>query len=329
MTRHRNHGLGRLVARRLLVLPVVLVAVAAMTYLLVAVSPFDPMSAYEAGSAGLSAQAKDEIRAAWGMDAPTYLQFLHWLGNVLQGDLGHSRLLGGQPVLPQLGARLAPTAILVGTALALTLVGGLLAGVAAAAFRDSWVDRAIRGLSYVSVAAPSFWTGLLLLWVFSSWLGWFPAGGSANLRARDVGLVDPRYLVLPAIALAATQFAWFAMFVRNQLLEVMREDYVVFAQAQGIGRWPVLLRHALPNALLPFLTLAGVHLAEIVGGTILVETVFSWPGLGQLAVEAARAVDLPLLVGITLLGSVTVVLGNLLADVCYRVADPRIRESTA
>lgn len=316
-----------IVLRRLATLPLVLLAVAAMTYLLVAASPFEMRDAYEATGVALSPQAAADIARVWDLDGPAHEQFGRWLGNLVQGDLGHSRLLGGQPVAQQILARTLPSAVLVGAALVLILLGGLAAGVLAATFRDGPVDWLVRTASLYTVASPSFWVGLLLLWVFSVQLGWFPPGGTADLRGSDLPLISPRNLVLPAVALAGTQFAWFAMFVRNQLLEVMREDFVRFAEAQGLSRAAVMLRHALPNALLPFLTLMGAHLSELIGGAVLVETVFGWPGLGGLAVDAARAVDLPLLLGITLAGSVLIVFGNLVADLSYRLADPRVRES--
>ncbi len=316
------------ILRRLAALPVVLVAVAALTFLMVAVSPFDVRDSYERGEAALSEDTAQQIARVWDLEGPVHVQFGRWLGNVVQGDLGHSRLLGGQAVAEQLRARMAPTAILVSAALVLMLVGGLAAGVVAAAYRDGFIDWLVRGASYFTVASPSYWVGLLLVWVFAVQLGWFPPGGTADLRSTDLPLVNLRHLVLPVITLAATQFAWFAMFVRNQLLEVLGEDYVRYARSLGLPQAAVLVRHALPNALLPFLTLVGAHLAELVSGAILVETVFSWPGLGSLAVQAARAVDLPLLLGITLAGSVVIVLGNLVADLAYRVVDPRVREAT-
>lgn len=321
------HSLFRLIARRIVVLPLVLLAVAAMTFTLIALSPFDPISAYVAGTPGLSAEEKQRIAHAWGFDQPAYMQFVHWITNVLHGDLGYSRILGGQPVAEQIAARMLPTAILIISATALMIIGGLIAGIIAARFADSWIDTLIRSASYFSISAPPFWTGLILLWVFSLALGWFPAGATADLRNDHAPVIEIQYLVLPAVALAATQFAWFAMFVRDQLLEVVNDEYVLFAHAQGIRPLTVIVRHALPNALLPFLTLSGVQLSEMIGGTVLVETVFDWPGLGQLAVVAAKAVDVPLLLGITLLGSVAVVLGNLAADICYYIVDPRIRES--
>ncbi len=318
-----------MVLRRLVTLPLVLLAVAAMTFGLVAVSPYDPMAAYMAAAGSVSPETAERIARVWGFDAPMHEQFLRWLSNLLQGDLGHSRLLGGQPVGEQLLARLGPSALLVCTALALVLIGGLLAGTAAAAFRDGPFDWLVRSASYISVAAPSFWVGLLLLWVFAVVLGWLPPGGAGDLRGGALPAVSLPHLILPAVTLAGMQFGWFAMYVRNQLLEVLREDYVRFAEAQGITRMAVLLRHALPNALLPFVTLTGAQLSELIGGAVLAETVFGWPGVGSLAVEAARVVDLPLLVAITLAGSVLVVLGNLVADLGYRVVDPRVREPVA
>ena len=211
----------------------------------------------------------------------------------------------------------------------LVLVGGLVFGVLAAAFRGTFFDWFVRTLCYFNTAAPSFWVGLLALYVFSIELGWLPAGGTSDPRAVEAAGVDLAHLVLPMVILALTQYAWFTLFVRNTLLEVLREDHVQFARAQGIGEVAVLLRHALPNALIPFVTLIGTHLSELIGGTILVEAIFGWPGLGQLTLQAALGEDLPLLVGITLFASVLVVLGNLLADVLYRVMDPRVREAAA
>lgn len=315
-----------MIGRRLLVLPVVLLGVAAFTFFLARLSPRDPVQSYASVQSPVRQQTAEEIAVVWGLDQPPHRQFLTWLGNVLRGDFGNSRMLGGQPVLDEIGARLLPSALLVGAALLLVLVGGLVAGTAAAAFRDTWVDRAVRTVCYVNLAAPSFWLGLLMIWVFAIQLDWLPPGGMTDPRALDPPLVDPRHLILPALTLAAAQHAWFTLYVRNTVLAVRNDDYVRFAEASGLRRGAVLLRHALPNALLPFLTLTGAHLAELIGGTVLAETIFGWPGVGQLAVQAALAADLPLLLAITLAGSVLVVLGNLAADVSYRIADPRVRE---
>jgi peptide/nickel transport system permease protein len=314
-----------LVTRRLAVLPLILFAVAATTFALAEVSPLDPVDAYVGAEARISPERRAEIAQAWGFDQSLPERFGHWAWNVLHGDLGNSVVAGGQPVMGEILARAGTSLALIGGALILVLVGGLVFGTAAAALRGTAVDWVIRVLSYFSTAAPSFWVGLLALYVFSIELDWLPAGGPSDPRSADSGGgVDLAHLLLPTLVLALTQYAWFTLFVRNTLLEVLREDHVQFAQANGIGEIAVLVRHALPTALIPFVTLAGVHLAELVGGTILIESIFGWPGLGLLALDAARGEDIPMIVGITLVASILVVIGNLFADVAYRVLDPRV-----
>jgi peptide/nickel transport system permease protein len=317
----------RLVLRRLALLPLILLAVATTTFALAELSPFDPVDAYVGAESQVSPERRAEIAAAWGFDQSLPERFGHWLGNLAHGDLGNSIVAGGQPVLNEITARAASSLVLIGGAFVLVLIGGLFFGIVAAALRGTVVDWFIRALSYFSTAAPSFWVGLLALYLFSIELGWLPAGGTSDARATDATGIDPSHLVLPMAVLAMTQFAWFTLFVRNTLLEVLREDHVQFGRALGLSELRVLLRHALPCALIPFVTLAGVNLAELVGGTILVESVFGWPGLGLLALDAARGEDIPMIVGITLAASVLVVLGNLLADIAYRVLDPRVREA--
>lgn len=317
----------KLIVRRLAVLPVILLAVATVTFVLTEISPFDPVEAYLGAESNVSPERKAQIAHAWGFDQPLYERFGRWIGNLAQGDMGNSIVAGGQPVAGEIASRAGASFALVGGALLLVLVGGLVFGVLAAAFRGTFVDWLIRTLCYFNTAAPSFWVGLLALYVFSIQLGWLPAGGSSDPRAVDGAGVDFEHLILPLVVLSLTGYAWFTLFVRNTLLEVLREDHVQFARAQGIGEVAVLLRYALPNALIPFVTLVGTHLAELIGGTILIEKIFGWPGLGLLTFNAAVNEDIPLLVGITLCGCVLVVLGNLLADVLYRVTDPRVREA--
>lgn len=317
----------KLVAKRLLAIPIILLAVAAMTFGLTWLSPFDPITAYVGAENQVSQETRGEIARAWGLDRPVHEQFGIWISNLAQGDLGNSRLLAGQPVAEEIAARIPASMLLVGGSLVLVLVGGLVFGTLAAAFRGSVFDWLVRGLCYFNVSSPSFWIALLALFVFSVQLGWLPAGGTSDLRAETTSGLDLRYMILPMATLALTQYAWFTLFVRNTLLEVMKDDHVQFARAQGIGEAAIILRNALPNALIPFVTLTGVNLSELIGGAVLIETIFGWPGLGNLAVQAALAVDIPLLVAITLGTSVFVVLGNLLADVLYQFLDPRIRES--
>jgi len=317
----------KLILRRLAVLPLILLAVATVTFVLTEISPFDPVEAYVGAENNVSPQRKAEIAHAWGFDQPLPERFGRWIGNLAQGDMGNSVITGGQPVAAEIASRAGASIALVGGALALVLVGGLVFGVLAAAFRGTFFDWLVRTMCYFNTAAPSFWVGLLALYLFSIELGWLPAGGSSDPRAIEAAGVDFEHLILPMVVLSLTGYAWFTLFVRNTLLEVLREDHVQFARAQGIGEVAVLLRYALPNALIPFVTLVGTHLAELIGGTILIEKIFGWPGLGLLTFNAAVNEDIPLIVGITLCGCVLVVLGNLLADVLYRVMDPRVREA--
>jgi peptide/nickel transport system permease protein len=318
----------KLIVRRLAVLPLVLLAVATITFALTEISPFDPVAAYVGAENNVSPQRQAEIAHAWGFDQPIHERFGRWISNLAQGDMGTSIVAGGQPVAGEIASRASASLALVGGALVLVLVGGIVFGVLAAAFRGTVFDWLVRTLCYFNTAAPSFWIGLLALYVFSIELGWLPAGGSSDPRTVGAGGVDLDHLLLPMLILALTQYAWFTLYVRNTLLEVLREDHVQFARAQGIGEVAVLLRYALPNALIPFVTLVGTHVAELIGGTILIESIFGWPGLGLLSLKAALNEDIPMIVAITLCASVLVVLGNLLADVLYRVIDPRVRAAS-
>ncbi|MGH8905424.1 MAG: ABC transporter permease [Egibacteraceae bacterium] len=319
------------IGKRLLALPATLLAVAGITFLLAWASPYDPAEAYFAelvGQGAVTEDVKEAYERAWGLDRSMPEQFAAWLGNVVRGDLGVSRALPGQPVAEVILQRAGASAILVATSAGLALAGSLIMGVLAARFRDSWLDWAIRTMSYLNAFAPSFWVALLGIAVFAVWLGWLPATGASDPRSAGSG-IDLRHLVLPAVTLALTQHGTFTLYVRDTVLEVMREDYTAFARAQGASETRILFRQALPNALIPYVTLIGTHVPELIGGTILIESVFGWPGLGNLTREAAIAVDLPLLLAIVLAGSVLVVLGNLASDLLYRIVDPRVRESAA
>lgn len=319
------------VGRRLLALPLILFTVALLVFLLAWASPYDPAEAYVQGAVAgdaLTPELRAQFERAWGLEDPMPVQFLNWLGRVVQGDLGESRYLSGASVSDALIDRAYPSLVLLGSALAVVLIGALLAGVASAAFRDSPLDWVIRTSAYAATFVPSFWVALLAVFVFAVQLDWLPAAGASDLRSTDGGRVEFPHLILPMLTLALTQHGWFTLYVRDTLLEVLRDDYVRFAEAQGVGRVSVLFRHALPNALIPFVTLIGTHIPELIGGSILIESVFGWPGLGNLTRQAAIAVDIPLLLAIVLVGAVLVVLGNLTADLLYRVVDPRIREAT-
>ncbi|GAA3156881.1 ABC transporter permease [Planomonospora alba] len=319
-------ALGRMVAWRAAFAVPLLLAVTAGMFALAKASPFDPVRQYLGDRAVVTDPAVAErIRAEWGVDRPVLEQYTAWLGNLLQGDLGESRSLH-LPVGQVIAERLPWTLLATSAAIVLMLAGSLAAGTAAARWRGSWLDRLITGGVLANEAAPVFWLGLLAIWVFSVKLDLLPAGGLTDAASTTVEIGDlAAHMVLPVTVLAVSQSSWLVLYVRESVIGVLREDFVIGARARGLRERTVLLRHALRSALLPFLTLLGARVPELVTGAILVESVFSWPGVASASVQAALAADFPLLAALTLLGTLAVLGGNLLADVAYTLADPRVR----
>ncbi|WP_344967338.1 ABC transporter permease [Streptosporangium fragile] len=316
----------RLVAWRLAFAAPLLVAVTAGMFALAKASPFDPVRQYLGDRAMVTdPEVVERIRANWGLDRPVLEQYAAWAGNLLRGDLGDSRSLH-LPVAQVIAERLPWTLLATSAAIALMLAGSLVAGTLAAWRQGSWLDRVITGGAFANEAAPVFWSGLLAIWIFSVQLGWLPAGGLTGARSSTVEAADVAvHMILPVTVLAISQSSWLVLYVRESVIGTLREDFVIGARARGLRERTVIVRHALRSALLPFLTLLGARIPELVTGAILVETVFSWPGVASASVQAALAVDFPLLAALTLLGTLAVVCGNLLADVAYTIADPRVR----
>ncbi|GAA3942847.1 ABC transporter permease [Amorphoplanes auranticolor] len=315
-----------MVRRRLLVAVPVLIATSIGMFLLGAASPIDPAKQY-AGAAAFTATEEnlDQIRANWGVDDPLPVQYVRWVGNLLRGDLGWSTSRH-EPVTAVLGARAGWTLLLVSAALALVLVTSLVLGTLAAYRRGGLFDRGLRAAAYAVEAMPVFWLGLAAIAVFALTLGWLPAGGLTGVTATTTTAADVAWhLILPVGVLAISQAPWFVLFVRDSVAESLRDDHVLAARARGLPGRTVLFGHAMRTALLPFLTLIGTHLPELVGGAVLVETVFSLPGLGAVTVQAALGSDFPLLAAITLVTTAVVLTANLLTDLAYAAADPRVR----
>ncbi|MDF5755887.1 ABC transporter permease [Spongiactinospora sp. TRM90649] len=316
----------RMVAWRIAFAVPLLVIVTIVMFALAQASPFDPVRQYLGERALVtSPEIAERIRANWGLDRPVLEQFAAWFGNLVGGDLGESRSFQ-RPVAEIIGERLGWTLLATGSALVLMFAGSLVVGTIAAWRRGSWLDRVIVGGAFANEAAPVFWLGLLAISVFAVTLGWLPAGGLTDAASTTVAFGDvAAHMVLPVAVLAVSQSSWLVLYVRESVIGTLREDFVIGARARGLRERTVLIRHALRSALLPFLTLLGARMPELVTGAILVETVFSWPGVAGTSVQAALAVDFPLLAALTLLGTVAVLAGNLLADIAYTVADPRVR----
>ncbi|MEU6457995.1 MULTISPECIES: ABC transporter permease [unclassified Streptomyces] len=320
--------MARLAGRRaLFAVPVVLVVTFGV-FAIAAASPFDPVKAY-AGTAALGADQEtlDRLRENLGVDQSFAVRWWHWLTSALTGDLGHSGVMR-QPVTQVIGERLVWSALLCAVAFAAAVLVGTVLGVLAARRPGSTLDRAVTSLAYTLEAAPVFWIALLAVWLFALQWDVLPAGGLTDTASERVtpGQVAS-HVVLPAGVLAVSQLPWFTLYVRQGVGDALAEDPVRGARARGLGERTVLLGHALRSGLLPVLTLIGSRVPELITGALLVETVFSWPGIAAATVEAATAVDFPLLAALTTLATAAVLAGNLLADLLYGLFDPRVKLS--
>ncbi|RWL80469.1 MAG: ABC transporter permease [Mesorhizobium sp.] len=299
-------------ARRLVQAVLILLGVAAITFLLLYFLPADPAVLIAGRSA--TPQMVAAIRHELGLDQPLVMQFLHYVGNLLHGDLGRSYTQKTE-VLPLILARLPATLILMAAAIVVEVALGLTFGIIAAVRRGGFVDRSVMMLSFVGVSSPQFVVALLLLYVFAATLGWFPMSGFGTAR----------HVVLPALTLGVLGAGWYARMVRSAMIEVLRQDYVRTAHAKGLSGRRVVLGHALPNALLPIIAMVGIDIGQFMSGVVVVEAVYGWPGIGQLAWQAIQQVDVPIIMGVTLVSALAIVLGNLLADFVAPFVDPRIR----
>ncbi|MFG3661018.1 ABC transporter permease [Streptomyces sp. NPDC047706] len=320
--------MARLAGRRTLYAVPVLLVVTFGVFAIAAASPFDPVKAY-AGTAALGADQEtlDRLRDNLGVDQSFPARWWQWLTSALTGDLGHSSVLR-QPVAQVIGERLVWSSLLCAVAFAVAVLAGTVLGVLAARRPGSLLDRAVTSLSYTLEAAPVFWLALLAVWLFALQLDVLPAGGLTDTASEQVtpGQVAS-HLVLPAGVLAVSQLPWFALYVRQGVGDALAEDPVRGARARGLSERTVLLGHALRSGLLPVLTLIGSRVPELITGALLVESVFSWPGIAAATVEAATAVDFPLLAALTTLATAAVLAGNLLADLLYGLFDPRVKLS--
>jgi peptide/nickel transport system permease protein len=316
------HPLLKLVATRLLALLPMLLALSMASFALVHVIPGDPALVMLGGET--SKDAVEELRRQLGLDKPLPVRYRDWLGQIARGDLGQS-LYNKSRVSEELTWRLPTTLALVGLALALALAIGIPAGILSAAFRNSWIDHAARLLTLVSLSLPSFWLGLMLIILFSLKLDLLPIVGYQPITQDFWG--GFRFLILPSAALGAGLAALLTRLTRSSMLEVLGQDYVRTARAKGLRDRVVLMRHALRNALIPIVTVIGINLGILLGGSAVIETVFVLPGVGQLVVRSLYNRDLPVIQGLILYVAVIYVLVNLIVDILYTYLDPRLRPS--
>jgi len=324
----RGGRLIRYILLRLLqAIPVVL-GVVVLNFLLLQLAPGDAATVLAGEAGGAPPEYVAQLRTRFGLDQPMLVQLGFYLKNILLLDLGYS-FRNNAPVLDLILERLWPTLLLMGATFILSVGGGVVIGLLAALWVNTWRDHLISVVAVVAYATPLFWIGLMLILVFSIWLDWFPTSGMEDVVAFNEGLarvVDiARHLVLPTITLSLFYLALYTRLMRATVLEQRGAEYVTTARAKGLTEGKITSRHILRNALLPVVTMAGVQVGALLGGSVVVETVFAWPGLGQLAFQSLFARDFNLLLGIFFLSACLVVVVNLVVDVIYVLLDPRIR----
>jgi peptide/nickel transport system permease protein len=317
--------LTRFIIRRILQAIPVLFLITLFSFVLMYSSPGNFINPLEfPGEMGQ--EEMDALLHTLGLDRPWYEQYGDWLWKLFHLDLGRSFKFR-TPVLQMILERLPATLELTIAALLLALLFGVIIGVLSAVTRGSAFDTSSRIFAVAGHAVPLFWLGLIAIWVFAVELGWLPTGGIKSLNASNWDLVDRlKHLILPALILSFGRIANFSRYVRGELLEVLQEDYIRTARAKGLKSRVVLTRHALRNALIPLITVLGMNVRWLFGGAVLTETIFAWPGMGRLIVNAAFQRDYPVVMGTTLVSAVLVIAGNLLADITYAVVDPRIQQ---
>lgn len=301
-----------LFSQRLLQAALILPGVAMITFLLLHYLPADPVALI----AGRSANAAmiENVRHQLGFDLPLPLQFWNYLVNLVHGDLGRS-YVQKTDVGTLILARIPATLLLMLAGILVEVAIGLSAGVLAAVKRNSATDGLVMTLSFIGVSSPQFVVALLLLYVFAATFGWFPMSGFGTAA----------HVVLPALTLGLLGAGWYARMARSAMIDVLNQDYIRTANAKGLSKARVIFRHAVPNALLPLVAMIGIDIGQFMSGVVVVEAVYGWPGIGQLAWQGIQQVDLPIIIGVTLVSSLAIVLGNLLADVVAPILDPRIR----
>ena len=314
----------RYVLRRLLLTIPVLWGASLVVFLLIQLIPGDAASVLLGSEATPDAVAS--LRQQMGLDDPIHVQYVRWLARVLQGDLGTS-LQTGAPVRDVLLGKFQNTLLLAAAAMLIATVGGVVAGVTSAVRRRSLFDRVAMVVALFGNSMPAFWLGLILILVFGLGLGWLPTGGMQSVRGGDGPLELAKHMVLPAITLASVTTALVARMVRSSMLEVVHQDYITTARAKGQVERVIIWRHAFRNALLPVVTVLGLQFGYLLGGAVLTETVFVWPGMGLAIFTAIGTRDIPLIQGAIFTTSATFVLINLLVDIAYAYLDPRIRYS--
>lgn len=312
----------RLIVKRMLQTIPMLIAISIVSFLLIKLAPGDPVQAYitpEMGPTDI-----ERIRENLGLNDPIHIQYIRWLKNVLKGDLGYS-LVNHRPVLIQIKERLPATIGLMSTSLIFSMIVGIIVGLLSAANQNKLFDRIVTLISYLGISIPSFWFAMMLIFLLSLKLKLLPSIGMRTIGVHSTWDLI-KHAIMPTLVLSIQNIAVIARYIRSSTISQLKEDYVIVQLAAGASRNEILYKYVLKNAISPVITILGMSLPSLVSGAFITESIFGWPGMGQLGVTAIFSYDYPLIMAITMFSSLILILGNLLSDVLYSVVDPRIKE---
>jgi peptide/nickel transport system permease protein len=311
------------IVKRLLQAVPLLIGVSIIGFAMMHLAPGGPLAIYTLNPT-ITAQDIERIKRVFGLDQPLYIQYLKWAAGMFTGDWGNT-FFGGRPVLDVIMERVPATLLLMGSGMSVAMIIGMLIGILGAVKRYSIFDYLATTGAMVTLSFPTFWFGLMMIFVFSLQLGWLPSGGMFTLGGDEDLLDLLEHLILPTAVLALVLVAQWSRYTRSSFLEVIHQDYIRTARSKGISGSRILFRHAFPNAVAPLIALAGIQLPWLFSGALVTETIFGWPGMGRLFVDSLTMKEYPVLMGMVMLTAMTVVIGNLLADVLNALIDPRIR----
>lgn len=311
----------QLIAQRLLQTIPLLFFVSIVCFSMIKAAPGDPVLNFV--TPNMHAEDIERVRHNLGLDQPAYIQYFKWLKGLLQGNLGYS-LINHRPVLEQIAERIPATVGLMGGAIVIAVILSIPLGLLAGSNRNRFIDKCTNIFAYIGISIPGFWLGILFIYFFAVKLGWLPSMGMRTIGKTSTWDVL-KHAILPCSVLTISFLSVYVRYIRSSTIGQLKEDYVQIQYAFGSSKNQVLFRHVTKHVLLPIITLLGMSVGDIVTGAIVTETVFSWPGLGSLGMTAIKGLDYPLIMGITLLSSVMLIMGNLFADILYGLADPRIK----
>ncbi len=306
-----------------------LIGISLISFVVIHLAPGEPAVIQGEMGKRSTAEIREQFREIYGLDKPVHVQYFSWLGRMVQLDFGRSMTTDRQPVIEKIAEKLPVTILLNVLTLIVIFAVSIPLGVASATHQDKFFDRAATVAVFVGFATPAFWLALLLMLVFGVWLGWLPISGLTSLNFDSMSPLEKvgdmaAHLILPVLALTFGAFAYMSRIVRGSMLEVIRQDYITTARAKGLPESRVLYKHALRNALLPMITIIGLSIPNLIGGSVIMETIFALPGMGRLFFDSVLNRDYTTVMGILTIGAFLTLIGNLVADVLYTLVDPRI-----